>query len=44
MSRDPNCATCGHKIRNDICTTCIDTWSEYKAEMDTDFWAGSDDQ
>lgn len=28
MSRDPNCVTCGQKVRNDVCAQCIDDYFE----------------
>jgi len=44
MSRDPECVTCGQRLRNGACATCLDEWAAYKAEMDVDFWSGGDDQ
>lgn len=42
MSRDPNCATCGQKIRNDICAQCIDDYLELVQHRHDEWNEGGD--
>jgi hypothetical protein len=43
MARLPECGSCGARIHGDICHDCAQIRAEYLAEMDDNYWEGSDD-